>query len=91
MSNPRFAEVRAEASEALLAEDLRSVYVGLVHESGDNEYYFGNDTGEAAELRETAAVQLGMLTRVLADRSELSVEEVTDLAAERAAEMRLSR
>lgn len=89
MTNPRFEEIRAEASDALLDDDLVSVYVGLVREDDGNEYYFGNDTEDATDLRETAAVQLGMLTRVLADRSDRTVEEVADLAAERAAEMRL--
>lgn len=54
--------------------------------SGD---YFANDTEEAAELRETATIQLGMLLRVLADRSNSSVEEITDLAVERAEQMQL--
>ena len=74
---------------AITDGELRSVYAGLVHEDGRHEYYFGNDTGEAAELREAAAVQLGMLLRVLANRSERTPEEVADLALERAGEMEL--
>ena len=89
MSNPRFEDVKAEAAEAITDEDLRSVYAGLVHEDGKHEYYLGNDTEEATELREAAAIQLGMLTRVLADRSDSSVEEIAELAAERANEMEL--
>jgi len=89
MTNPRFEEVRTEAAAAITEDELRSVYTGLVHEDGRHEYYFGNDTGEAAELREAAAIQLGMLLRVLADRSERSPEEVADLALERAREMEL--
>lgn len=89
MTNPQFEEVKTEAAAAITDEDLRSVYAGLVHESGHHEYYFGNDTGEAEELREAAAIQLGMLTRVLADRSDSTVEEVAELAAERAEEMQL--
>ncbi|ELY71078.1 hypothetical protein [Natrinema versiforme] len=89
MANPQFEEVKTEAAAAITDEDLRSVYTGLVHEDGRHEYYFGNDTEEAAELREAAAIQLGMLTRVLADRSDMSVEEIADLAAERAENMEL--
>ena len=89
MTNPRFEEVRTEAAAAITEGELRSVYAGLVHEDGRHEYYFGNDTGEAAELREAAAVQLGMLLRVLADRSESDVEEIADLALERAEGMEL--
>ena len=89
MTNPRFDDVRTEAADAIADGELRSVYAGLVHEDGRHEYYFGNDTGEAAELREAAAVQLGMLLRVLADRSERTPEEVADLALERAGEMEL--
>jgi len=89
VSNPRFEEVRTEAAAALDEEDLRSVYTGLVHEDGRHEYYFGNDTEEAAELREAAAVQLGMLVRVLADRSDSTVDEITALAADRAEKMEL--
>lgn len=89
MANPRFEEVTAEAAEAITDDDLRSVYTGLVHEDGRHEYYFANDTEAAEELREAAAVQLGMLVRVLADRSDSSVAEITDLAADRAAEMEL--
>jgi len=87
--NPRFKEVKTEASAAITDEHLRSVYTGIIHEDGRHEYYFGNDTDEAAELREAAAIQLGMLLRVLADRSDSSVEELTDLAAERAEGMEL--
>jgi hypothetical protein len=89
MPAPRFDDVTAEAAAAITDDDLRSVYVGLVHEDGRHEYYFANDTEAADELREAAAVQFGMLTRVLADRSDRSVEEVSDLAVERATNMEL--
>lgn len=89
MANPKFDELRERAAEAVSEDDLLSVYTGLVHENGEHEYYFGNDTEEAAELRETAAVQLGMMLRVLADRSDSSIDEITELAVERAEEMRL--
>lgn len=89
MTNPQFEEVKQEAAAAITDQDLRSVYAGLVHENGQHEYYLGNDTEEASELREAAAIQLGMLTRVLADQSNSSVEEITELAAERAEEMQL--
>ena len=89
MSNPRFEEVRTEASAAITEGELRSVYAGLVHEDGRHEYYFGNDTGDAEALREAAAVQLGMLVRVLADRSDRTPEQVAELAVERAEQMEL--
>lgn len=89
MANPQFEQVKTEAAAAITDEDLRSVYAGLVHEDGRHEYYLGNDTEEAAELREAAAIQLGMLTRVLADRSDSTVEEIAELAVERAEEMEL--
>ncbi|RQH02559.1 hypothetical protein [Natrarchaeobius oligotrophus] len=84
MSNQQFDELRARAADAITDDDLASVYAGLVREDGHHEYYFGNDTEEATELRETAAIQLGMLLRVLADRSDRTVEEIADLAVERA-------
>lgn len=89
MANPRFEELREEAAEAVAEDDLLSVYTGLVHENGEHKYYFGNDTEDAEELRETAAIQLGMMLRVLADRSDSSIEDITDLAVERAEEMQL--
>lgn len=89
MANPRFEEATAEAAAAITDGDLRSMYTGIVHHDGRHEYYFANDTGKAAELREAAAVQLGMLVRVLADRSESSPEEIADLAVERAQQMEL--
>jgi len=89
MANHQFDQLREDAAQAVVEDDLLSVYTGLVHEDGRHEYYFGNDTEEAAELRETAAIQLGMMVRVLADRSDSSVEEITDLAVERAEEMKL--
>ncbi|SEP98656.1 hypothetical protein [Natrinema salaciae] len=89
MTTPRFEAVKTEAASALTDDDLRSVYTGLVHEDGRHEYYLGNDTEAAAELREAAAVQLGMLTRVLADRSDSTVEEIAELAVERAEGMEL--
>ncbi len=89
MTNSRFDDVRETAADATREDDVLSAYTGLVHDDGRREYYFANDTEDASELRETAAVQLGMLVRVLADRSESDVEEITDLAAERAENMRL--
>lgn len=89
MPNPRFKELREEAAKAVDDDELLSLYTGLVHEDGRHEYYFGNNTEEAAELRETAPIQLGMMLRVLADRSDSSIDEITDLAAERAEEMQL--
>lgn len=89
MVDPHFEELREETAEAVCEGELISVYTGLIHEDGRHEYYFGNDTGEAAELRETAAIQLGMMLRVLADRSDSSIDEIADLASERAEEIRL--
>lgn len=89
MSERQFETVKREAAEALGDSDLRSVYTGIVHENGRHQYYFGNDTTDAEELREAAAIQLGMLVRVLADRSDSSVEEITELAVERADAMEL--
>ncbi|WP_129116194.1 hypothetical protein [Halegenticoccus tardaugens] len=89
MTNPQFEELRARTADAIADDDLLSVYTGLVHDDGRHEYYFGNDTEDATELQETAAIQLGMLVRVLADRSDSSIDEVTDLAVERAKGMEL--
>ena len=84
-----FDRVRERASEAITAgDDLESVYVGLVGDDEAMEYYFGNTVDEE-QLREVAAAQLGMLTRVLADQSAATVDEVADLAAERAKSMNL--
>jgi len=89
MSDPRFREVRSEAASAIETGDLYSVYAGLVHEDGRHEYYLGNDTETAEELRENAAIQVGMMLRVLADRSETDLDDLADLAVERAEEMDL--
>ena len=84
-----FDRVRERAAEAIDdGDDLDSVYVGLVGDDEAMEYYFGNTVDEE-QLREVAAAQLGMLTRVLADQSAATVEEVADLAAERAKSMNL--
>lgn len=89
MADPQFEELRERAARAIAEDELLSVYAGLVREDGQHEYYFGNDTEETAKLRETAAIQLGMLLRVLADRSDSSIDEITDLAVDRAEEMQL--
>lgn len=83
-----FDELRSQASEALDGEGVRSMYVGLIHESGEKEYYFGNAVDES-ELREMAATQLGMMTRVLATQSASSVEDVAELAVQQAESMDL--
>ncbi len=83
-----FDQMRAEAIDAIEREDIVSMYVGLIPEDGSNEYYFGNTVDEA-ELREKAAIQLGMMTRVLADKSAWSVEEVAQHAVEQAESMNL--
>ncbi|ADJ16406.1 hypothetical protein [Halalkalicoccus jeotgali] len=87
-STEDFEELRERAIEGLADEDVVSLYVGLVHEEGRDAYYFANDVDDE-RLQEMAATQLGMLTRVLATKSDLSLEEVTDLALERADEMGL--
>ena len=89
MTNPQFEQVRTEAATAITDGELRSVYTGIVGADGRHEYYFGNDTEDAEALREAAAVQLGMLLCVLADRSDRSPREVADLAVERAESMEL--
>ncbi|MFC7212582.1 hypothetical protein ACFQO4_00590 [Saliphagus sp. GCM10025334] len=89
MSDPHFEELREQTADAVASDDLVSVYSGLIHKDGNHEYYFGNDTEDAEELREMAAIQLGMLLRVLADRSDSSVDEITNLAVERAEQMQL--
>lgn len=83
-----FDRVRDRAADAISEEDIASVYVGLVHDDERNEFYFANDVDEA-ELREMATRQLGMMARVLADQSEASVEEITELAADAAKELDL--
>lgn len=89
MAAPRFEDVQEEAAAALTEDDLRSVYAGVIHENGRHDFYFGNDTEDAEELREAAAIQLGMMLRVLADRSDSSLDEVSELAVERAQHMQL--
>ncbi|MGB9985861.1 hypothetical protein [Salarchaeum japonicum] len=84
--DPDFEEVREQATSALDAENLDSIYLGLLHEDGAPEFYFGS-TVDGRELHGAAIDQLGMLTRVLADRSDLTTEELADLAAERADEL----
>lgn len=89
MTAPGFEDVQTEAAAAITEDELRSVYAGLVHENGRHDFYFGNDTEDAEELREAAAIQLGMMLRVLADRSNQSLDEVAELAVERAQQMQL--
>lgn len=83
-ANTEFDDVLTQASDALDANDLESVYLGLIHEDAGNEFYFGNDT---ENLESAAVTQLGMLCRVLADQSDLTVEELADLAVDRANEL----
>jgi hypothetical protein len=86
-TDDEFDELRARATEAIDGgDDVRSMYVGLVREDGAKEYYFGNTVDEE-ELRRTAASQLGMMLRVLADHSASTVEEVGELAVEQAESM----
>lgn len=89
MANLQFDDVRERAAEVATEDDLRSVYTRLVHENGRHEYYFANDTEETAELREAAAIQLGMLLCVLADRSDSSIAEITEFAVDRGEQMEL--
>jgi hypothetical protein len=85
-TDDEFDELRARATEAIDDDDVRSMYVGLVRDDGAKEYYFGNTVDEE-ELRRTAASQLGMMLRVLADQSASTVEEVGELAVEQAESM----
>lgn len=83
-----FETVRRRAIEAIEREDVVSVYAGLIHEDRQDAYYFANDVDDD-ELQRMAVRQLGMLTRVLTEQSDLTAEEVTELARERADEMNL--
>jgi hypothetical protein len=89
MSAALFDDVVAQATERLSGDDLYSVYVGLITAEADQEYFFANDTSSAEELRDAAVDQLAMLTRVLATQSDSTIEEVANLAAERAEELQL--
>ena len=90
MSSTQFDGVVTQATERLAADDLHSVYVGIITAEADQEYFFANDTSSAEELRRAAVDQLAMLTRVLATQSASTVEELATLAAERADELQLS-
>lgn len=81
-----FDQLRVRATEAIDQDDVQSMYVGLIDENGTKEYYFGNTVDEA-ELRETAAEQLGMMVRVLAAKSASTVSELAELAVEQAEAM----
>ncbi|GGL22755.1 hypothetical protein GCM10009037_02710 [Halarchaeum grantii] len=83
----QFEEVREQATAALERDDLTSIYLGLLTDDGENEFFFGNDTDDPRELQQTASRQLGMLCRVLANQSDLTVEQVADLAAQRAKDL----
>lgn len=88
VTTEEFETLRKQAIEGLEAEDIVSFYLGVIYEDQEDAYYFGNDV-EEAELQGMAVTQLGMMTRVLADKSDLSVEEVTDRAQKRAENMGL--
>ena len=83
-----FDEVREQAAAAVRDSDAESVYVGLVGDSVDDEYYFANDVDEE-ELQEMATRQLGMLARVLSEQSGASIDQVAKHAAETAKKMNL--
>jgi SpoVK/Ycf46/Vps4 family AAA+-type ATPase len=83
-----FDEVREQAAAAVRDSDAESVYVGLVGDSVDDEYYFANDVDED-ELQEMATRQLGMLARVLSEQSGASIDQVAKHAAETAKKMNL--
>ncbi|EFW91332.1 hypothetical protein ZOD2009_14526 [Haladaptatus paucihalophilus DX253] len=89
MENPQFEELQERAAKAVTEDELASVYVGLVHENGEQQYFFGNDTDGNEELQEMTVAQLGMLLRVLADRSNASIDEIADVAIEHAGQMQL--
>jgi hypothetical protein len=82
-----FTDAKEGAIKAIDREDVQSMYVGLIDEEGENEFYFGN--APEGDLQRAAVTQLGMLTRVLASQSDTNVEHIAQLAAERAREMDL--
>ncbi|MCH7662198.1 MAG: hypothetical protein IH933_17055 [Euryarchaeota archaeon] len=83
-----FETLREKAIEDLHREEVVSFYLGVINERDEDAYYFANDV-EENELQGMAVTQLGMMTRVLADKSDLSVEEVADRARKRAENMGL--
>ncbi|QCJ46288.1 MULTISPECIES: hypothetical protein [Haloprofundus] len=82
-----FERVKQQAAAAVRETDAVSLYVGLVGD-GENEFYFANDVDEE-RLQEMASQQLGMLTRVLAEQSDASIDQVAEHAAETARQMNL--
>lgn len=83
-----FEAMREQAIDGLEDDGIVSFYTGIIHETGENAYYFANDV-EDEDLQRMAATQLGIITRVLADKSDLSVEEVAQLGREQAEDMDL--
>ena len=83
-----FESLREKAIVDLHREGIVSFYLGVIHERDEDAYYFANDV-EEDDLQGMAVTQLGMMTRVLADKSDLSVEEVADRAQKRAENMGL--
>ncbi|PSP44121.1 hypothetical protein BRC68_03810 [Halobacteriales archaeon QH_6_64_20] len=90
-TDDEFDRVRERAAAEITEDErgIRSMYVGLIDDAGDNEFYFAN--ADDADLQGVAVTQLGMMTRVLADQSDADVEYIAGLAAERAEEMDLRR
>jgi hypothetical protein len=90
-ADEEFDRVRKRAAAEITDDEkgIRSMYVGLIDSAGENEFYFAN--ADDADLQGLAVTQLGMMTRVLADQSNLDAEEIAELAAERAEEMGLRR
>jgi hypothetical protein len=88
VTTEEFETLRKQAIEGLKEEGTVSFYLGVINEDQEDAYYFGNDV-EEEDLQGMAVTQLGMMTRVLADKSDLSVEEVADRAQKRAEEMGL--
>lgn len=83
-----FEAMRKQAIEGLEDDDIVSFYTGVIYENEENAYYFANDVDDdEEELQRMAATQLGIITRVLADKSDLSIEEVADLGREQANDM----
>lgn len=85
-----FSFAREDAVDELQQDSVVSFYLGLLHEKDGRksaQYRISTEGEDPAIARNASSAHLGLLMRVLAEQTDMSLEEVASIGVERAREI----
>lgn len=89
-SDKGFPEAREAALEELQRDSVASFYLGLLHEEDGEtsaQYRISTDSEDDGTVRNAGSAHLGLLIKLLAEQSDVDVEDVAEIGVRRAKEI----